>query len=225
MITLRCWKHFGLLANMKSMQIGFIGFLKQVLFLTIIFQFFILIVHKNKLFIILERLTFYRYNSSTQLRSSSQDYNSSNEAISFLLTLFQRQILLLISQKLKTSEEHHLLHSRVSHHHLHFCLTCMGCHTLPHEIVQKGKGINFISEIITALIFLSIMCRKKSLVPHRIQIKLSKYNQPAVQIPLACCFYDAMKNSPFRSNEILFISTKTGSSTYRFMVRVTKEIC
>ena len=66
LINLGSWKDFGLLVTIKSMQVGFIGFLKQVLSLTTFFAtvyltkiihgniiwFYIENSHKNKVFIL-----------------------------------------------------------------------------------------------------------------------------------------------------------------------------
>ena len=60
--------------------------------------------------------------------------------MSFSLILFQRKILLLISQNLETLQENLLLYTAECHHHLHFLPICMGLHDLNENLLREKKN-------------------------------------------------------------------------------------
>ena len=67
--------------------------------------------------------------------------------MSFSLILFQRKVLQLISQYLVVLKEYLLLYTSRCHHHLHFCLICMGLHNLLNEILLKEKKNQFLFQV------------------------------------------------------------------------------
>ena len=148
--------------------------------------------------------------------------------MSFYLILFQRKILQLISQYLVTLKEYFLLYRAGCHHHLHFCLICMGLHNLNkiNWFFWRKRRIKFCFRYQKYInIFVNYMLQRLKLVLQRIYVKMCK--DQSIDVFTTYIFQSFMG---FRENSSIKIwwnfmwFFKKLIPPYRFITRVTKRI-
>ena len=97
------------------------------------------------------------------------------------LILFRQKNFQFISHNLDPLREHLLFSTAGCHHHLHFCLICMGLHNLNEIVLHEKKNWSiFVLDTKSESIFLLIIyCRESNLISREFMLSCAKIQRYA----------------------------------------------